>query len=292
FSVEPDCIYLNSMFSLSFTLLPLEACNKNFFKTRVVLAPRGMLHVGALQYKRIKKKVFFRIFKLRGFQKKLLFHATDQTEEADIKKIFGRKVAIAAVKDFPTVKQDALKFLIKNPGTLKCLFISRICPTKNLYFLLTTLKQVTGRVFLTIAGPVEDEKYWDKCTSLIAGMPGNITVQYIGPLANQLLPDIYRQHHLFFLPTFGENFGHVIFDALLNGRPVVISDNTPWKGLPEKGIGWDISLNETQSFGNAIEQAVGWTQEVFDSFCTKSWTFAKTYLNGSDLRTEYIKLFN
>ena len=36
---------------------------------------------------------------------------------------------------------------------------------------------------------------------------------------------------VFLLPTGGENFGHAIFEALSCGVPVLISDQTPWRGL-------------------------------------------------------------
>ena len=58
-SVAPECIYLNSMFSFNFTLLPIEVCSRlTGPKPKIVLAPRGMLHQGALQYKKLKKKTF------------------------------------------------------------------------------------------------------------------------------------------------------------------------------------------------------------------------------------------
>lgn len=291
-AVDPNCIYLNSMFSLSFTLLPLEACRWNSSKMRVVLAPRGMLHAGALQYKRIKKKIFFRIFKLRGFQNKVIFHATDTTEQTDIKRTFGRKVEIAAVKDFPSVRQDTLEIINKAKGCLTCLFISRISPKKNLLFLLSALCEIKSVVNLTIVGPVEDEKYWAKCMSLIETMPTNVKVQYTGPLPNHQLPEVYRRHHLFFLPTHGENFGHVIFDAFANGRPVLISDHTPWKGLKNKGIGWDFSLIKKDLFVGAIEEAAGWDQREFDKYCKNSWRFANKYIHQSDLKREYLRLFD
>ena len=39
-------------------------------------------------------------------------------------------------------------------------------------------------------------------------------------------------HDLFVFPTLGENFGHVIYESLMCGTPVLVSDNTPW--LPDK----------------------------------------------------------
>lgn len=291
--VNPQCIYLNSMFSFNFTLLPIEAANRNGgMQRKIILAPRGMLHTGALQYKKVKKKLFFQAFKLRGLQKKVTFHATDATEKADIKRVFGKKVSIEFVKDFPSPVQQPLEITVKKPESLRCIFISRISPKKNLLFLLTALQQVSANLQLTVAGPVEDEKYWAACQALIASLPANIQVQYLGALPNHELPAVYRQHHLFLLPTHGENFGHVIFEAFSNGRPVLISNCTPWNNLEEKGIGWDLSLSDKSGFLEKIGIATAWNQEEFNAYCRASWQFAHDYINNSGLKAKYLQLFS
>jgi hypothetical protein len=44
------------------------------------------------------------------------------------------------------------------------------------------------------------------------------------------------EYDLFLFPTLGENYGHVISEALASGCPVVISDQTPWRNLEAEGI--------------------------------------------------------
>jgi glycosyltransferase involved in cell wall biosynthesis len=58
---------------------------------------------------------------------------------------------------------------------------------------------------------------------------------------------------LFFLPTAGENFGHAIFEALSTGAPVLISDQTPWRGLAASMAGWDLPLTDRAPWVEAIE---------------------------------------
>jgi glycosyltransferase involved in cell wall biosynthesis len=291
-TVKPDCVYLNSMFSFSYTLLPIEVCRFDNLITKIILAPRGMLHDGALQYKNLKKKIFFHAFKARGFQKRIVFHATDVTEKTDINKVFGKKTNIEFVPDFPTVMQDALETVEKNTNSLKCVFVSRMSPKKNLLFLLNLLQEVKANVSLSIVGPAEDQKYWEQCQGVIASLPGHIHTKYLGAIPNDELAAIYRQNHLFILPTHGENFGHVIFESLLNGRPVLISDLTPWKNIEKEKIGWDLPLTEKQPFIDKIEEAANWNQEQFNRYCASSWQFAHDHNKNSKLKKEYLKLFN
>ncbi len=290
-SVDPHCVYLNSMFSFNFTLLPIEVCRYNNLKVKIILAPRGMLHKGALQYKRLKKTIFFYVFKVCGFHKKIVFHATDLTEKNDIENIFGKKCNIEYVHDFPSSKQDALEIIEKKSGSLKGVFVSRISPKKNLIFILSLLKKVKASVSLSIIGPVEEKEYWNQCLTLMASLPSNISTEYLGAVPNHELPYIYRQHHLFILPTYGENFGHVIFESLLNGRPVLISDHTPWKNVEALKIGWDLPLSEKQLFLNKIEDAANWDQDQFNKYCTASWQFAHIYNKDSSLKKQYLELF-
>ena len=56
------------------------------------------------------------------------------------------------------------------------------------------------------------------------------------------------------LPSLGENFGYVILEALIAGCPILISDRSPWRDLPQKFAGYDLSLDCPSEFGKAIER--------------------------------------
>ena len=88
-----NAIYLNSLFSVRFTLLPLWAAIK--LKSEIVLAPRGMLGEGALNIKKIKKQLFLALFKFLKIAKRVTWHATAETESEEIKQHFGNDVKIS-----------------------------------------------------------------------------------------------------------------------------------------------------------------------------------------------------
>ncbi len=75
------------------------------------------------------------------------------------------------------------------------------------------------------------------------------------------------------------------------GRPVLISDCTPWKNLEEKGIGWELPLSDIKNFMQKVVMAAEWNQQQFDEFCLASWQFALTYIRDSELKEQYLKLF-
>ena len=88
--VQPRYLYLNSMFSLYFSLLPLLFFRLGWIKAQVVLAPRGMLKASALQFKARKKRVFLRLFRWSGLPQRIVFHASDAQEKKDIERVLAR----------------------------------------------------------------------------------------------------------------------------------------------------------------------------------------------------------
>jgi glycosyltransferase involved in cell wall biosynthesis len=152
------------------------------------------------------------------------------------------------------------------PGKLRVLFIARIVKHKNLAFALQTLEQVAGEIEFNIYGPLGDDLYWHQCEKLISKMPENIRVKYCGGLAHDEVFDTLRQHHLFFLPTLSESFGHAIAEALRAGCPVLISDQTPWRNLEQRCAGWDVPLSRQERFQQILRRCVEMDQATFDQW--------------------------
>jgi glycosyltransferase involved in cell wall biosynthesis len=289
--VKPDYIYLNHMFSPRYVLYPLWLKYTGFVKCEVVLCPRGALFQSALSVKSYKKKPFLILFKWMGMHQKIQFHATNTSEKEAIESFFPKSSIIVA-NNLPVTKQNQLTVTEKKTGVLKIIFVARIHPIKNLLFLLQCLQQVKSEVRLTIVGPIEDEGYWQQCEMLVKKLPNNISVVSVGAKENSELDAILLQHHLFVLPTKGENFGHSIFESFNAGRPVLISDQTPWQNLQSEQVGWSLPLTEPDKFSNAIEEAAQWDQNTFNHYCEASWNYAKSFTSNPQLISPYYQLFS
>jgi len=290
-AVEADYVYLNHLFSPLFVIYPMWLKYTGRLKSQVVVCPRGALYDSALSVKPWKKTPFLKVFKWMGLHKRVLFHATNEREKAAILRFFpGSKVLIA--DNLPKSDQGAYESCPKEKGVVKCIFVARIVAIKNLQFFLKALEGTRVRVELTIVGPVEDNAYWADCQKTIDGLRKNIRVEYLGPRRNDELMSLLQRHHLFVLPTTGENFGHSIFEALLAGRPVLISDQTPWLGLPLKKTGWDLPLTDAAAFTRVVEEVAGWDQPVFDEWGRSAWAYAAAFIRNPELREQYIRLFS
>jgi glycosyltransferase involved in cell wall biosynthesis len=289
--VDADFIYLNSMFSLRYTIIPLMISRSGKLKASLMLSPRGMLRSSAVQFKPLKKKIFLNGFRWLGLHKKVHFLASDETEAADVHRYFGPAAAVTLIPNFPSALPEDLQIIEKSVGSLSMIFVGRIHPIKGLDLLLKVLKDVKAAVSLTIVGSLEDRAFWARCQEMISGLPANVVVTYGGEIPHDKLSATLAKHHIFVLPTKGENFGHAIFEALSLGKPALISDQTPWRGLTTREAGWDLPLDRPDLFLQAIGQAASFSGEEYTRWSRSAAGSVRNYVDNLNLKEEYRKLF-
>jgi glycosyltransferase involved in cell wall biosynthesis len=254
---SPRAIYLNSFFDSIFTVKVLLARRFGLIPpVPALLAPQGEFSSGALGLKPAKKAVYIRLARMGGLYRDLIWQASNEAERQDILQTLQSvrpgdvRVAADLTDAVPAGPPARLQASV---GTLRVCFLSRITPKKNLDFALRVLADVTAQVDFTIYGPIEDNAYWATCQAAIARLPPNVQARYGG----EVLPALVRQtlglHELFFFPTRAENFGHVIFEALSAGLPVLTSDQTPWNDLASHGAGQAVPLKSASEFARAID---------------------------------------
>jgi glycosyltransferase involved in cell wall biosynthesis len=280
-----DYAYLNGMFSRNFTLMPLKVLKK-MGKGRLVLAVRGMLAPSALRIKAAKKQFFLSYAKLSGLYKGVLFQATNQQELSDIFAVFGKTADVKIAFNLPerSVRAPYLK-RDKQPGRLNLVNIARIAPEKNLLYALEVLQKVKADINFDFYGPVYDEGYWKQCQEQLARLPGNIKAAYRGILQPGRVAEVLAGYHYMFMPTRGENFGHVILQSWSAGTPVIISDQTPWPDLQRMGCGYGLPLNDPLGFAEAIEECAGLDQLGFDDRSRSAYD----YVTSRDQELEKLK---
>lgn len=295
-----DVLYLNSLFQPVFTIqILLSRRFKLLNSSRIVLAPRGELETGCLEIKSVKKYFYLSVAKQLGLYRNIDWHATSDQEVVSINNIFDDRIQNVIIAPNLTPKLDynillKLKSYEKKSRILKICFISRITREKNLDFALNILKDSKIPFEFNVYGTNhEDPNYWNICKNLINDInkEANKTIIYHGSLKPELVIEVFQSHDLFFFPTRGENFGHVIFEAFSGGTPVLISDNTPWNNLAKKGIGWDLPLSQPALFIKSIEYISSISSDEFLEMRKKILDFAFEYSNNPALINLSKKLF-
>jgi glycosyltransferase involved in cell wall biosynthesis len=259
-----------------------------------ILSPRGEFSPGALVIHNFRKIVYLRIASAVGLLRDVWLHATAEHEVEDVRRAFPGSRGILFAPDASRPIKFGGHSSIRGAASskLRLAFLGRVTPVKNLHYALEVLRRVTTEVEFHIYGPIESCSYWANCKQIIAGMPDNVVVGYLGEIPNDTVPDVLKNYDLFFLPTRGENFGHAIYEALASGVPVLISDQTIWRDLEHQEAGWSLSLKEPERFAAVIDwyAAVGDDQRRRLRLGAKR--LAERVLVESDFVNKYRQMLN
>lgn len=286
-SIDYDVMYLNGFFSPIFTIRPLILRRLGKLKKKpVILTPRGDF-TGGCENKKLKKYSYIYLVKLLGLYNGLLWHATSDIEERDIKQKFA-KANVFTVPNLPAKFLPKKPCISKEPGKLRLVFVSRIFPKKNIKYALEVLSKVTeGNVVFDIYGPMEDKGYWAECEELMKKMPSNVKVKYCGEAEHKDIPHIFEQYHAFFFPTLGENYGHVIVEAMMNNCLCILSKGvTPWDDYIEH-LDIGAKLSEQEKFVEIVNRMLQFDQGGIDSMLE----FNNQYIAEKTDPAEHLKLY-
>ncbi|MFZ2284908.1 MAG: glycosyltransferase [Lutibacter sp.] len=230
-------------------------------KIPYVISIRGMLEPWSLQQSKVKKKIAMQLFQYKDLKEAACLHATALMEVDSIRKL-GFKNPIACIPNGINIAEFPQKEYSEQPGSKKrVLFLSRIHPKKGIELLLEAWKSIDLELrenwIIEIAGNGEND-YINQLKSLIKVKGLENKIKIVGPKFGKEKLALYQSADLFVLPTYSENFGIVIAEALSCGVPVITTKGTPWQEL------------ETVNAGKWIEIGVAPLKEALLQMMEKS----------------------
>lgn len=308
-----DLVYLNSFFARRYSMLVLILRRLKVFRPEsVLLAPRGEFSTGALCIKSWRKHAYIALARKAGLYGNVLWHASSQFEEQDIRNAFCDQESIAVAGPIagqavePVRKLKIMTALdmagehagarvpqrsLKARGRISLVFLSRVSRKKNLHGAIAMLHNLSGKVRFDIYGPIEDKGYWKACQQLTENLPANIEVRYRGEARHDAVHQILSENDALFFPTSGENYGHVIREALSAACPVIISDQTPWRDLQCLGVGWDIALGDTERFQSVIQSCIDMSPEDFAEHSLRAYQYSARLSRDPEIIVQNRNLF-
>ncbi len=289
-----DILMLNGVFDRGFTLPALlQRRLGRIPRTPTMVSPRGEFSPGALDLKGGRKQLFLTMAKRSKLFGDVWLHATGETEAEDIARtgLKSRGILIAPNgSDLPDCPLQTIGE--REPRTpLRIAFLGRVTPKKNLDYALDVLKSVETAVQFDIFGPLVDPDHWAACERKIRALPDYIQASHKGVIPHRQVVPRLADYDLFFFPTRGENFGHVISESLAAGTPLLISDTTPWRGLAERSIGWDLPLEAPERFARAIEDMARMPKESYKAMRRAARAHAETVHAAKNTATVYMETF-
>lgn len=267
-----DIVYCCGPYN-GYTIRTVFLKKMGLIKQPVYVASMGSFSKGALSIKSRKKLIFLNLMKIFGCFDKITWSVTSHFEKQDVKRIFGNDTKCIVAEDLPRV-QLMRHTQIKEPNKLKVVFMSRISKIKNLEGAIDILSQISEfSIFFDIYGYMEDMEYWNQCLKKLNKLPKKIQWRYCGECKSEDVLKVFSQYDILLFPTKGENFGHVISEALLAGCIPVISDKTPWIELNKFNCGKVIPLNDVKQFVNDIYQFIKMDNEEFQKYIDAAYCY-------------------
>lgn len=263
-----------------------------FFKMPLVIASMGSFSKGALSIKSKKKMIFLNIMKKLGFFKKIVWSVTSVVEKKELKEVIGENVKCIIAEDLPRVEKVNHRHR-KEINTLKVIFISRISKMKNLEATIDIISKINDySIIFDIYGNIEDKEYWRLCKKKLEKLPMNIKWKYQGECDSNNVVETLANYDVFLFPTLGENFGHVISEALLAGCIPIISDLTPWLDLDNYKCGNVINLKNINSFVDVLVDYTKIDEIDFNIYVRNAQKYIKEKNYNSIKNTGYKEIFN
>lgn len=201
----------------------------------IVFSPHGMMTKEAFRFKRWKKIVPWYVYQRSDCASARLWHVTTVQEENDVRRCGFSQPCIVC-----PLGVDASSIAERHCTVERnVLFLSRVHKTKGIEDLLRAWCQINHLGWrLIVAGPC-DESYKRRLTSIV-GNDGS--VRFSGAVYGEEKIATYRKSDIFVLPTYTENFGVVIAEALANGIPVITTHGAPWRVLEDINAGYWIPV--------------------------------------------------
>lgn len=228
----------------------------------LVIHPRGMLEPWSLGQKPLKKRLALAVFQRRDLESARAFVATSEMECEGLRQ-FGLRQPVAVIPNGVALDEGAAADLYgprRQDRERIALFLSRVHPKKGVLELVRAWGQVAPKGWrLRIAGP-DEGGHWGQVERLVRQLGLGDRVEYLGPVEGERKAALYREADLFVLPTFSENFGVVVAEALAHGLPVITTRGAPWEDLVTHRCGWWIDVG-VEPLVPALREAMALTDE-------------------------------
>ena len=275
-----DLVHIHGLWDLRLHKVAV-ACRRAGVK--YIIAPRGMLEPWSLQQKWLKKRIARFVYQDRDLRLATALHATAESEAEQFRRLgFTNPIIISPNGvNVPNAdvgnKQSTLELQLKtrtNADVRRALFVSRMHPKKGVLELVEVWKKISnaemqrGRdgcgwiceLVYTVSGELEHE-YEARVKARVKELGVQDQFIFTGALNDDEKWNAYARADLFVLPTYSENFGIVVAEALWAGVPVITTKGTPWHELETCKAGWWIDLPPTASLDRALSEAFSTSPE-------------------------------
>lgn len=255
--INPDVVHVNCCWQPESALVQKWSCFRGF---KTVYSPHGMLEPWIMNRHYWTRKVpALFLYQKAAIVRSDVIHATAESERGNLLKL-GYNNNVVVIPNGIDVRRIEMKDGWEKKKTL--LFLSRIHVKKGIELLINAvaeLKEEMNDYQVLIVGE-GDVDYIAGLKNLAKQKGVDDIVQFKGGAYGDAKWDLYRNADVFVLPTYSENFGIVVAEALASGTPVITTTGTPWEELSSKHCGWWVPCTQ-EDITYAIRSAINVTDD-------------------------------
>ena len=226
-----------------------------------VVLPHGVLaHYGMAEHHPMLKRVSLALIERRLIESANAIHFTSRAEQSEAQAL-GLKcqsVLIPLGIDVGSVLKNT-RVQADESGAFNLLFLSRIDPKKNIEGLLRALQLVRAKnlnVTLNIAGD-GDARYIAALQSLARKLSIEAHVNLLGYVEGDKKSEVLAAASAFVLPSYSENFGIAVAEALAAGLPCIVSRGVALSDEIEKAGAGLVVGTTSQDIAAGLERLMG-----------------------------------
>ena len=290
--IKPDIVHINCCWMPQCALVQrwTRQCQKLSiinYKLPILLTPHGMLEPWIVKRHYWTKKVpAILLYQKWAVKDANVIVATAEEEKKHIAEL-GWNDNIAMLPNGINVSAIDMKTQWKRPKDL--LFMSRLHPKKGLEMLLEALKDVDA-LSLKIAGG-GDAAYVQSLKDLATSLGLNERVSFLGTVFGEEKWQEIRKSDIVVLPSYSENFGLIVAEALASGTPVLTTTGTPWKSIEERQCGWHVEPN-MMCIKDALISALSLSEEEMEDMGKRARILIEDKFDVKVLAANLYKLYS
>jgi glycosyltransferase involved in cell wall biosynthesis len=204
---------------------------------KVITTTHGMLEPWALEYRSLRKKLAWILFQKRRLNRNSALLATSSAEALNLRRL-QLTPPITVIANGTEIPELPIQGRQHISGIKTMLFLSRIHPKKGLLNLVEAVNHLKPAGWrIQIAG-YDEGGYQAVVENAVRENDLEEYFSFLGPIKDDEKWELYSRADVFILPSFSENFGLVIAEALAAGTPVITTRGTPWQDLLDYNCGW------------------------------------------------------
>jgi glycosyltransferase involved in cell wall biosynthesis len=250
-----------------------------------IVSPHGMLEPWALRQSSWKKHCALWLYMGPCLHRAACLRATSHLEALSIRHAgFTNPIAI-----IPNGVHCPSEPALRKQPQKRVLFLSRIHPKKGLLNLLRAWAALRPSPWqLCIAGP-DEAGHLAEVKKLARALQLD-TVHFLGEAWGQDKTNLLLSSDLFVLPSYSENFGLVIAEALGCGLPVITTRATPWQELQDRRCGWWIDVG-VAPLVEALKAALSTPPEVLRAMGCRGRALVQTSYSWEPIGERMLEVY-